>query len=755
MKKKIIIITTAIMSVCISAIVAFCVFTGVGSQFIIQNKELKSCIVDLTTVFSAEDSEEVFVHKLNEMGAFFYAHTFNTALIIYDESNWEYLNGKQEQALSYSDTLKRVIKWFKNREIQTIILLECASLTDDEILDNISEINKTYYPAGVMLEDYRGSYENLYKTSGYIKSKFNNYYFGIICDYNYAKPLAANNVMNLFVIKDDIADYSGNYVQWKNEEFANTTVLLNFENASFEKDLFILYNFHNPDGYILTEYTSPAEDLNWYYNILDTTEKLPQFNLQVNNAFALTNPSKDMSTYAEGIYVTGSGDTNQPLFVNGIQAELATDGTFGQYILLEEGDNRIEIVQGQNSILRTVTRQKYSDNEPKIKWDDTQRAYKGQAVQTINALTSLLSDPDYDSSIIDGIQQNVQMIVEKSVKTMRDGCYTWAYQLSNGGYVLAKDVEWISRKEYTAAKINTIYIENADSENEYLVFETTGRPAVVSGYKDGQIVFTFIDTALDKQYVETEGQFFVTDIQGSFTTECYVKKDGKNTVFVLENNTDNELWGYNVGYVDGAVKIYLKKTPKKIAGSKPLTGVSILLDAGHGGKDSGALGVGGVDGPYEKDINLAVSLATKECLERFGATVYMTREDDTYLTLEERRSIINEIKPDLFIAQHHNSLEYTTDASQLSGFESYYFTPQSANMAEIMANEIADSTGRNNLGYNFGYYYVLRNDIAPSVLNEYGFVNNPYEYSKLYTDEDIYKSAIGTALAVLDIIPEY
>ncbi|MBR6518510.1 MAG: N-acetylmuramoyl-L-alanine amidase, partial [Oscillospiraceae bacterium] len=382
-------------------------------------------------------------------------------------------------------------------------------------------------------------------------------------------------------------------------------------------------------------------------------------------------------------------------------------------------------------------------------------AYYGQIVKTINPLTSILSDPDRDEAIMDGVPQGVQMIVEKSVKTERDGKYTWAYQLSNGGYVLADKVEWLSDDDYTEAELKDIFLEDTSDGNEYLVLNITGKPAVISSFKDSQVIFTFFNTILGEDYVEEDGEFFVTDIEGIFTTECYVKQDGKNVVLVVENNTENELWGYNTEYCeDDTVKIYLKKAPKKQQGAKPLEGVSIMLDAGHGGKDPGSLAMGGIAGPNENDVNLAVTLATQQCLEKLGATVYLTRSDDTFLTLEERRSKVVEIKPDLFISQHHNSLEYTVDVNRSSGVESYYFTPQSASVAEVMADRISQATGRNNRGYGFGYFYVLRYDIAPAVLNEYGFIINPQEYANIYRDEDIYRAAFATAQAVLAVIPE-
>ena len=183
--------------------------------------------------------------------------------------------------------------------------------------------------------------------------------------------------------------------------------------------------------------------------------------------------------------------------------------------------------------------------------------------------------------------------------------------------------------------------------------------------------------------------------------------------------------------------------------------VTVVLDPGHGGKDPGALGVASLNGPVEKDLNLAVAKATKSILESYGANVVMTREGDTFPELEDRRSLTREIKPDLFISIHHNSMDYSYNSSTVRGSECYYFTDSSKNLAKLMAQNISTATERKNRGAHKARYYVTRNDICPAVLMEYGFVINPQEYSRLYTDEDIYKAAYGTAMAVYNAIPNY
>jgi len=321
---------------------------------------------------------------------------------------------------------------------------------------------------------------------------------------------------------------------------------------------------------------------------------------------------------------------------------------------------------------------------------------------------------------------------------------------------------------YKQAYINAYYGEEYPQEGyNILCFALSGKPAIVSAFDYDGITLTFLNTELyksfDSDFVEEDDILMLHSDTGT-SVQVTAYQDGDNLVINIPNITEEGFWGYNIEYKyeedyqhtkeNSFIEIYLKNPPHKSGGAQPLTDITVMLDAGHGGKDVGALGVGGVAGPNEKDINLAVTLATKECLEKLGATVYLTRSDDTFLTLDERRTITNKIKPDLFISQHHNSMEYTVDASKFAGFESYYFTPQSKAVSEAMAGRITESTGRRNRGFGYGYYYVLRNDISPCVLNEYGFVVNPYEYANLYKDEDLYKAAFGTAMAVLDIIPE-
>lgn len=85
---------------------------------------------------------------------------------------------------------------------------------------------------------------------------------------------------------------------------------------------------------------------------------------------------------------------------------------------------------------------------------------------------------------------------------------------------------------------------------------------------------------------------------------------------------------------------------------RPLNGITIMLDPGHGGADPGAVGPTGL---RESETNLRVAKYLRQLLEADGATVLMTRETDVFLSLAERVEAARQNNPDLFISIHHNA----------------------------------------------------------------------------------------------------
>lgn len=162
-------------------------------------------------------------------------------------------------------------------------------------------------------------------------------------------------------------------------------------------------------------------------------------------------------------------------------------------------------------------------------------------------------------------------------------------------------------------------------------------------------------------------------------------------------------------------------TPTAGASTYNLSGYTICIDAGHGGKDPGAVGY-----VVEKDVNLAIALKVAKVLEMDGANVVLTRDGDYFVTLSGRVQMANSNNCDIFISIHANS-----GPSSASGFEVYhYYGSYWGNvLATYVDQEIAKLITLKNRGVKEAGFYVLRYTRMPAILIETGFVTNSYDAS--------------------------
>lgn len=185
----------------------------------------------------------------------------------------------------------------------------------------------------------------------------------------------------------------------------------------------------------------------------------------------------------------------------------------------------------------------------------------------------------------------------------------------------------------------------------------------------------------------------------------------------------------------------------------------IVIDVGHGGFDSGKVGV---NGELEKDINLQVALKLKDTLEEKGMQVVMTREDDQGLydadarnkkaqDLQRRCELINKENPLMTVSIHQNS--YTSP--QIKGAQVFYYTTskESQTLAETVQKTLIEKVDPQNhrQAKANDSYYLLKKTESTIIIVECGFLSNPEEAQKL-TDES-YQQQI--AEAVCDGIFQY
>ncbi|SMB84876.1 cell wall hydrolase/autolysin [Hymenobacter roseosalivarius DSM 11622] len=172
-------------------------------------------------------------------------------------------------------------------------------------------------------------------------------------------------------------------------------------------------------------------------------------------------------------------------------------------------------------------------------------------------------------------------------------------------------------------------------------------------------------------------------------------------------------WGYSIGYQNNVLTIRVKRPPAKMH----LRGLTVAVDAGHGGTNTGAVGASGA---REKDLTLAIAQRLRRKLEHKGARVLMTRDADLSVDNGDRILRLRQANPDLLVSIHVNS----SSSKTVRGTSTYYryvaFRPLStAIYAEMLRTGLP---GFGNVGsFNFGLNGPTE---YPNALVETAFVSN-------------------------------
>ena len=169
----------------------------------------------------------------------------------------------------------------------------------------------------------------------------------------------------------------------------------------------------------------------------------------------------------------------------------------------------------------------------------------------------------------------------------------------------------------------------------------------------------------------------------------------------------------------------------------------IVLDAGHGGKDVGATS-GGI---YEKSITLDVAQRVEQLLKQKGYDVLMTRDDDTYVSLQDRVAISENYSPDIFVSIHVNS----SVRPEITGVETHYYHQESIALAQTVHSSFASAVHSPNRGLFKSKFYVINHTTSPAILVEIGFISNSGERSQLIGE----KRKQATAKSIADGIQNY
>ncbi len=147
---------------------------------------------------------------------------------------------------------------------------------------------------------------------------------------------------------------------------------------------------------------------------------------------------------------------------------------------------------------------------------------------------------------------------------------------------------------------------------------------------------------------------------------------------------------------------------------------AVIIDPGHGGTDSGAVGPTGL---RESDVTLGIGRLMQQAFERQGVRAVLTRSDDGAVALEDRPDIARREGGIVFISIHANA----SQSSGKKGTETYYGTRESQALATVVQSEVVQALGEPDRGVRPADFYVIVNAPVPAVLIETAFISNPGE----------------------------
>ncbi len=415
-------------------------------------------------------------------------------------------------------------------------------------------------------------------------------------------------------------------------------------------------------------------------------------------AFDVVYPHKQNVTInSPSTFFIGSSNPKETLTVNGASVTVHPSGGFAYVVVLEEGENKFVLQSGNELKTFIINRPKKVTGgvyvPPKLIEYEARRKF----------LTSVDNAPLRTTPVDAGI--NRMSHFQEDIPLIIDGEKSNFYRVVLGENKKA----WISKT-------------NVKAFEGYL-----NSPAEVKSYEtiEDNDYFKFI-FHLDKKtpFEIIEGE--------TFYLKFYNVKDCPDNTYVFsfpysESSGTQKIIGYS-GFYDGDDFVFKIRKFPAIEKKHPLKNITIAVDAGHGGRESGAIGC---CGDKEKDITLAISKELEQELKARGAKVVMTRKDDSYVGLRERVDIANENDAMFLISIHGNSLPDSADPNKHRGTSIYFYYNQAKLLAANVLVSMNKQLGTQNDNIRQGSLALVRNTNALSILIEVAYLINPEDNAML------------------------
>lgn len=324
----------------------------------------------------------------------------------------------------------------------------------------------------------------------------------------------------------------------------------------------------------------------------------------------------------------------------------------------------------------------------------------------------------------------------------------------------------ISEKETLSISFNTILseLEQTISKNVSIITlksSTPFKPQIKHFTNENKLVID-IPNAYNRlpQKLDSDSEFFskIRTSQFSFTPlSTRIVCDLKESPFEISTNQTNSEVQIIFSKPSSSKpapmlpSVSSKKQTQTLSSRKTkqtlLSDKIIVIDAGHGGRDPGAI----VKNKYqEKEFTLDIAQNVQALLAKDGAFVILTRSNDSTLELNGRTDLANENKADLFVSIHLNS----HFRSRTNGIESYYYKDGDKELASTIQKRLKSRLSLQDKGVKKARFFVLRNTDMPATLLEMGYLTNRRDFSKISDDKYRKKMAEAIYLGISDYIKE-
>ncbi|MBR2327799.1 MAG: N-acetylmuramoyl-L-alanine amidase [Clostridia bacterium] len=457
--------------------------------------------------------------------------------------------------------------------------------------------------------------------------------------------------------------------------------------------------------------------------------------------------SRSFSVNYSNVWLMGGSDPNYPLYLNGKEVARTANGLFSVKAELAFGENVLTLTNGERELVFKVKCGAKSASLDNKKSDGTAPEIGKVAVIDGTLCPLLFASVPIKSNESSVYAPNgiTDVITEKlSVKNHLNGKTLEVYRLECGYYV---ETKYATVTEEEKPRERALLSADLSLDENWLTLTVKTEGAPFFSVKDGEKAeITFLGDLI------TDGLKLAPLPKNVIFSSASVNIEEGKVVFELSLNEGASLLGWDASY-DGDTAIIKFRLPKRLKeGSKPLSDITVMLDAGHSSYYGGTQGPDYPNDLKERVLTYNTASLCRKYLEELGATVILSRDDktDKILYASEVKTWYHQNGADIGVSVHFNALSATANSLSRSGVLTIYSNAHSKQLSDILAQNTAAYAKRNFKGSGKSDYIICHVPYLPSVIIECGYLTNIFEYDWFLKPENVDCFAKAMATAIYD-----